>query len=92
MELHTHVSLAPDSPLTDLTNTELVDLLDEHYFVLATTGEEAVNNVAWDIAQGVFHEAHGLDDDRMGAVLVAFAKRMSPYWHTFAMNAYTEGK
>jgi len=84
MELHTQ----PESPLTDLTDRELVDLLDEHYFTLVTTGEEAVNNVAWDIAQGVFAEYHGLDDARMGIVLVLFAKRMSRYWKTDAITAY----
>lgn len=84
MELH----LSPESPLTDLTTDELVDLCDEHYYTLATTGEQAVNNVAWDIAQGVFLEMHGITDDRMGIVLVKFAKRMSARWHTPAMDSH----
>lgn len=84
MELH----LAPESPLTDLTDDELVGLLDEHYFTLATTGEEAVSNVAWDIAQGTFSEYHGLSDERMGLVLVMFTKRMSEAWNVPAMDFY----
>lgn len=82
MELH----LSPESPLTDLTDTELVDLLDENYYTLTATGEEAVNNVAWDIAQGTFAEYHGLSDERMGLALVLFAKRMSKCWKTPAME------
>lgn len=84
MELH----LSPESPLTDLTPAELVDLLDENYYTLATTGEEAVNAVAWDIAQGVFTEYHGISDERMGYVLVLFAKRMSGRWHKRAMDTH----
>ena len=88
MELH----LAPESPLTDLTTAELVDLLDDNYYTLATTGEEAVNNVAWDIAQGTFLDYHGLSDERMGIALVLFARRMSKCWKKTAIDYYKEGK
>ena len=40
MDIH----LEPESPLTDLTNEELVDLLEEQYFTLVTTGSEVLDN------------------------------------------------
>jgi len=78
--------------LSNLTDTELVDLLDEHYFTLATTGGEAVSIVAWEVAQGTFAEAHGLDDARMGKVLVMFAKRMKDAWDTPAVAYYERNR
>jgi hypothetical protein len=85
MELH----LPPD-PMTDLTDEELIDLFEENYFTLASTGCDAVNALAWDIAQGNFMEAHGLSDERMGKLLVLFARRMSLAWNTPAMDYYAQ--
>lgn len=86
MDLH----LNPESPLTDLTNEELVDLLDEHYFTLATTGSEALDGILWDITQGVFSEYHGLTDERMMLVLLSLAKRLARAWNTPAMDYYKQ--
>lgn len=82
------MSVQPEMPYDDLSTDELLEVLGEHYYTLITTGEEAVRNLAWDITTGTFAKFHGLSDERMGSVLVAFAKLMSDRWHTPAMNYY----
>jgi hypothetical protein len=79
-----------DSCLTDLTNEELVELLEEQYFTLATTGSEALDAVLWDITQGLFLEMHGLSDERMMWVMLTLARRLAPAWNTPAMDYYKQ--
>lgn len=87
------MELLVESPLTDLTDAQLVDLCVANYYTLGSTGEDAVNALAWDIAQGAFTTYHGLSDERMGLVLVLFARRMSLRWATTAIDYYKkEGK
>lgn len=86
MDIH----LNPESPLMDLTDEELVELLDEEYFTLATTGSQALDNILWDITQGVFLEYHGLSDERMMLALLKLAKRLTVAWHKPAMDYYKE--
>jgi hypothetical protein len=84
------LSMKPESPLTDLTHEELVDLLDEQYFVLASTASDALGAVLWDISQGSFLEHHGLSDERMMMALLTLAKRLAPAWYVPAMDYYKQ--
>jgi neutral trehalase len=86
MELH----LTPESPLTDLTDDELVELLEEHYFTLATTGSQALDAILWDITQGIFMDYHGLDDERMMRVFLRLAKYLCRAWNTTAIDYYKQ--
>jgi len=88
MDIH----LEPESPLTHLTDEELVSLLTTHYFTLATTGAQAIGFVLWDVGRGAFSQYHGLDDERMMRVVLMLAKKLFPVWETPAMDYYKQGK
>ena len=88
MDIH----LEPESPLTDLTDEELVDLLDEQYFTLGETGSDALDVVLYEIAQGDFIKSHGLTDERMMKALLALARRLLPAWSIPAMEYHKQVK
>jgi hypothetical protein len=88
MDIH----LEPESPLTDLTNEELVDLLDEQYFTLGTTGSEALEIVLGDLEAGEYLNTHGISDERMMWVVASLARRLAPAWNTPAMEYYKQVK
>ena len=88
MDIH----LEPESPLTDLTNEELVDLLDEQYFTLGETGSDALDVVLYETAQGDFMESHGLTDERMMKALLTLARRLLPAWNVPAMDYHKQVK
>jgi hypothetical protein len=79
-----------DSCLTDLNNEELVELLEEQYFTLGSTGSEALGAVLWDITQGLFLEMHGLTDERMMWVMLTLSRRLAPAWDTPAVDYYKQ--
>ncbi len=88
MDIH----LEPESPLTDLTNEELVDLLDEQYFTLGTTGSEVLEIVLDELEQGVYLNVHGISEERMMWVVASLARRLAPAWNTPAMEYYKQVK
>lgn len=71
--------------LNHLSDSEILDLLEENYFTLATTGAQAVQIVAEEIADGAYHQ-HDLSDERMTVILGKFAMRVLHSWDTHAMN------
>jgi len=83
-------NLEPESPLTDLTNEELVELLDEQYFTLGTTGSEAIEIVLDELEQGVYLNVHGISEERMMWVVASLARRLAPAWNTPAMKYYAK--
>lgn len=86
MDIH----LEPESPLTDLTNEELVDLLEEQYFTLGTTGAEVLDIVLDELEQGVYLNVHGISEERMMWVVASLARRLAPAWNTPAMKYYAK--
>ena len=68
------------------TNTEILDLIDEHYFTLASTGEEAVLALTDEMENGLW-EQHNIPAERMAVILAEFTEAMKPYWTTPAMEA-----
>jgi hypothetical protein len=68
------------------TNSEIIDIIDEHYFSLATTGEEAVWNLTHEMEDGSW-EQHNIPSERMATILAEFTEKMKPYWKTPAMEA-----
>jgi hypothetical protein len=83
-------NLEPESPLTDLTNEELVDLLEEQYFTLGTTGAEVLDIVLDELEQGVYLNVHGISEERMMWVVASLARRLAPAWNTPAMKYYAK--
>ena len=88
MDIH----LEPESPLTDLTNEELVDLLDEQYFTLGTTGSEVLDIVLDELEQGVYLNTHGISEERMMWVVASLARRLAPAWNIPAMEYHKQVK
>jgi hypothetical protein len=86
MDIH----LEPESPLTDLTNEELVDLLEEQYFTLVTTGSEVLDIVLYELEQGVYLNTHGISEERMMWVVASLARRLAPAWNIPAMDYYKQ--
>ena len=68
------------------TNKEILDLIDEHYFTLATTGAEAVTALNDEVKEGLW-EQHNLPAERMTAIVAEFTEMMLPHWDTPAMEA-----
>lgn len=55
---------------------EILEVLYEHYYTLASTGEHAVMAVLHDIIKHRFFHYHLVDDERMGLILVKFAREL----------------
>ena len=85
-------NLEPECPLTDLTNEELVDLLEEQYFTLGTTGSEVLDIVLDELEQGVYLNTHGISEERMMWVVASLARRLAPAWNIPAMDYYKQVK
>ena len=85
-------NLEPECPLTDLTNEELVDLLEEQYFTLVTTGSEVLDIVLDELEQGVYLNTHGISEERMMWVVASLARRLAPAWNIPAMDYYKQVK
>lgn len=85
-------NLEPECPLTDFTNEELVDLLEEQYFTLGTTGSEVLEIVLDELEQGAYLKTHGLTDERMMWVVASLARRLAPAWNIPAMDYYKQVK
>lgn len=69
------------------SDAELLDLVDEHYFTLATTGAEAFNGLVSDIVSGLW-DNHKVSQQRMFEVAVTFGRRLwdTGGWNTRAMD------
>lgn len=76
----------------DWTDEEVLEVLDEHYYTLATTGEQAVLAVLDDIIHDRFHDAHLMEDERMGRILIKFARTLKDSMDTPAMEFYLARK
>lgn len=76
----------------DWTDEEVLEVLDEHYYTLATTGEQAVLAVLDDIVHHRFHDAHLMEDERMGRILIKFARTLKDSMDTPAMEFYLARK
>jgi hypothetical protein len=72
----------------DWTDEEIVEVLLEHYYTLLTTGEQAVLAVLSDITFDRFSEYHLVDDERMGLILVKFARELKECMDTPAIDFY----
>lgn len=81
--------------LTDWRNwedEEILEVLDAHYYTLATTGEQAVLAVLDDIIHDRFHDAHLMEDERMGRILIKFARTLKDSMDTPAVDFYLARK
>lgn len=75
----------------DWTDDEVLEVLNEHYYTLATTGEQAVLAVLDDIVHNGFI-AHLMEDERMGRILIKFARTLKDSMDTPAMEFYLARK
>lgn len=78
----------PDDDWADLSIPELTDLMDENYYLLASTGQDAFLAFMDDCVRGGFSEYHGMTEERTALLAYEFAKRMYPVWDTPAVPHY----
>ena len=60
----------------NLNDTELLDLVEEHYYSIGATGAEAINTLMADIQEG-FWQRHGVSEKRMHTISVLFTKTLN---------------
>lgn len=60
----------------NLTDQELLDLVDEHYYSIGATGTEAINTLMSDIQEGMWVR-HGVPERRMHNIAVMFTKSLN---------------
>ena len=60
----------------NLNDTELLDLVEEHYYSIGATGTQAMNTLLSDISEGVW-ERHGVAEKRMHSIAVMFTKSLN---------------
>jgi hypothetical protein len=60
----------------NLNDTELLDLVEEHYYSIGATGTQAMNTLLADISEG-FWERHGVAEKRMHSIAVMFTKSLN---------------
>jgi hypothetical protein len=60
----------------NLNDTELLDLVDEHYYSIGATGTQAMETLLADISEGVW-ERHGVPEKRMHSIAVMFTKALN---------------
>lgn len=58
--------------MNNLTDSELLEVVDEHYYSIGVTGAEAVSGLVNDIAEGLWENLHGVPTARMKRVLIDF--------------------
>ena len=58
--------------LNNLTDQELLQLVDENYYSIGVTGAEALTALVNDTADGVWEKMHGVPAERMKRVIVLF--------------------
>jgi hypothetical protein len=64
----------------DISISELADLMEENYYLLASTGQDAFLAFADDVLRGAFTEYHGMSEERTALLMVEFVKRMVLVW------------
>jgi hypothetical protein len=60
----------------NLNDTELLDLVEEHYYSIGATGTQAMNTLMSDIQEG-FWQRHGVSEKRMHDIAVLFTKSLN---------------
>jgi len=55
----------------NLTDQELLSVIDENYYSLGVTGAEAMTNLLQDIGEGAW-ELHGVPTERMKRIVMMF--------------------
>jgi hypothetical protein len=60
----------------NLNDTELLDLVEEHYYSIGATGTEAMNAFLEDVVNGMW-ERHGVPEKRMHAIGVLFTNSLN---------------
>jgi hypothetical protein len=53
---------------SSFSDEEILEIIDEHYYTLATTGVDALGNLCDDINAGVWLSVHGIEEDRIGRI------------------------
>ena len=76
-----------DEMMSDWTDEEVLEILHEQYYTLISTGEDAILALVDDIVNDRFSEHHGMSDERMGIVLVKFARSLADRMLTPAMES-----
>ena len=57
-----------ESDFSSFSDEELLDIIDEHYYTLISTGLEALGNLLHDIESGVWLDVHGIQKDRISRI------------------------
>jgi hypothetical protein len=60
----------------NLNDTELLDLVEEHYYSIGATGAQAMETLLSDISEG-FWERHGVPEKRIHSIAVMFTKSLN---------------
>lgn len=72
--------------MNNLTDSELLEIIHEHYYSIGATGSEAVSSLVNDIADKVWEETHGVPTSRMKQLVVEFTLSLieSESWNVMA--------
>lgn len=81
-----------DIQVDEWTDDEALEVLHDLYYILATTGEQAVLSVLDDIIHDRFINFHGMSDERMGVILVRFARDLKDLMDITAYDHYKATK
>lgn len=60
----------------NFTDTELLELVEEHYYSIGATGAQAMATLLQDVSEGMW-EQHGVPVERMKRVIVMFSKSLT---------------
>lgn len=80
------------SDWADASTEELVELMDENYYTLASTGQDAFSAFMDDVARGAFTEYHGMTEQQVALLTYEFAKRMYSVWDIQSMTFYVKAR
>lgn len=78
------------SDWADASTAELVELMDENYYILASRGQDAFSAFMDDVVRGAFTEYHGMTEEQVALLTYGFAKRMYAVWDIQAMTHYNK--
>ena len=78
------------SDWADASTEELVELMDENYYTLASTGQDAFSAFMDDVVRGAFTEYHGMTEEQVALLTYRFAKQMYAVWDIQAMTHYNK--
>lgn len=65
---------------SQFSNSQIIEILDEHYYAIGATGRGAFVTLLEDFSRGAFRELHDLDDARMVEILADMAVLLAPNW------------